>query len=251
MEDVRQFMQNTELAIHLIGENYGIVPEGTSLSLVELQNDIGAAYSASRQMPRLIWIPEGSEPVDERQLSFINKLNRGKDEATGADLIIGSIEDFKTVANDKLKAIEEKEKKTVENIITPHDARIVYLICDLSDIDAIQPLEDFLFLNGYEVITPIFEGDESQIREDHIENLKTCTAAVIFFGNAGELWLRSKMRDFLKINGYGRSRPLLFKAVYLAGQANVAKQRFRTLEAEVINGMEGLPEEILKSLLLK
>ncbi len=251
LEDIQEFMKGTDLSIHLVGKNYGVIPEGTSKSIVEIQNDIGSAYSASRTMPRLIWIPEGGEPMDERQLTFIDKLNAGKEGITGADLVKGSLEDFKIIVKDKLKVMEEKEKKSEPQNTAVADAKLIYLICDLLDIEDIKPLEDFLFDNNYEVVTPIFEGDETQIREDHIENLKACAASIIFFGNANELWLRSKMRDFLKINGYGRPKPLLVKAVYLAAPLSAAKQRFRTLEADVINGIEGLPEEKLKNLLAR
>jgi hypothetical protein len=121
----------------------------------------------------------------------------------------------------------------------------------MQDIELIKDIEDFLFENKCEVVLPIFDGEESQIREDHIENLKMCDAAIIFFGNANELWLRSKMRDFLKINGYGRAKPLNGKAVYLSSPVNPSKQRFRSLEAEVINGMEGVPKDALKTFLQK
>jgi hypothetical protein len=146
---------------------------------------------------------------------------------------------------------KEIKKEVEQPEIFNDSSKIVYLICDLSDIDEIRPLEDYLFDNGYEVVIPIFEGDESGIREDHIENLKNCSAAIIFFSNANELWLRSKTRDFLKINGYGRDKPLAFKAIYIAPPDSMSKQRFRTLDAEVIHAIDGLPEEKLKSLLSK
>lgn len=55
----------------------------------------------------------------------------------------------------------------------------------------------------------------------------------------------------MKISGYGRSKPLAFKAIYIAPPDSISKQRFRTLDAEVINALDGLPEEKLKSLLAK
>src|SRR6185437_11933652 len=153
----------------------------------------------------------------------------------------GSIEDFKSVVHDKLKSMEvvhEPGRQPEEE----QNGRMVYLICDIQDLDIITSLEDYLFANGIEVVLPIFEGDETQIREDHIENLKNCSGVIIFYGNGNEIWLRTKMRDFMKINGYGRTKPLPFKGVYLAPPASPTKQRFRTLEAEVINGLEQLPE---------
>lgn len=251
-ESLSAILSESDLTIHLLGENYGVVPEGAQKSIVEIQNDAAASYSAANSIPRFIWIPEGCEPADERQINFINKLNSGKEGITGADLVQGSLEDFKSVVIDKLNSMKKEEKKEeAQPEVYDESSKVVYLICDISDIDEIRPLEDFLFDNGYEVVIPIFEGDESGIREDHIENLKTCSAAIIFFSNANELWLRSKTRDFMKINGYGRAKPLAFKVIYIAPPDSMSKQRFRTLDAEVINALDGLPEEKLKSLLSK
>ena len=245
-------LNETILTIHLLGESYGVIPEGAQKSIVEIQNDVAASFSAANSVPRFIWIPEGCEPNDERQVSFIDKLNSGKEGVAGADLVQGSLEDFKSIVIDKLKSMKKEIKKEeLQPEVYDGSAKIIYLICDLSDIDEIRPLEDYLFDNGYEVVLPIFEGDESGIREDHIENLKNCSAAIIFFSNANELWLRSKTRDFLKINGYGRAKPLAFKAIYIAPPDSISKQRFRTLDAEVIHAIDGIPEEKLKNLLSK
>ncbi len=249
-DDLKLNLDEVDMSIHLLGENYGIIPEGAQKSIVEIQNDFAASYSAANAVPRFIWIPEGCEPADERQVNFIDRLNSGKDGIAGADLVQGSLEDFKGVVIDKLNSLKKEEKKD-EPEVYDESSKVIYLICDISDIDEIRPLEDFLFNNGYEVVIPIFEGDESGIREDHVENLKTCSAAIIFFSNANELWLRSKTRDFMKINGYGRAKPLAFKAIYIAPPDSISKQRFRTLDAEVINALDGLPEEQLKSLLSK
>ncbi len=251
-ENVNKFLDDSQLAIHLIGNNYGIVPEGTEKSIIELQNEIGATKSITENLSRLIWVPENIDPGDERQKKFLQKLNSGNRESiAGADLIKGSIEDFKSVVHDKLKSMEVKEEAPQKEASADPSRKMVYLICDIQDLDAIVPLEDFLFANGIEVVLPIFEGDETQIREDHIENLKNCSAAIIFYGSGSEIWLRTKMRDFMKVNGYGRTKPLSYKGVYLAGPPSPTKQRFRTLEAEVLNGTEKLPETELKNLLSK
>jgi len=258
-KELPDYFKESYLSIHLMGENYGVVPEGAKKSIVEIQNDVATTFSASDNLQRLIWIPENADPIDERQANFVGALKSGKEGILGADLVESSLEDFKGVMMDTLKRMEEKEKK--QKAVEVHDekafnengvaSKMIYLICDMLDIDAIKPLEDYLFDNGYEVVIPIFDGDEADIREDHIENLKNCAGCIIFFGNANELWLRSKMRDFTKISGYGRTKPLNVKSVYLAAPNNPSKARFRTLEAEVINGIDELPEEKLKSLLKK
>ena len=249
--NVSEFMKESQMSIHLVGNNYGIVPEGSDKSIVEIQNEIGAKKSITDHLSRLIWIPENMDPSDERQKRFLQKLTAGNTDAiAGADMVKGSIEDFKSVVRDKLKSMEEAPEPQAE-VAADSTGKMIYLICDLQDLDSIVPLEDYLFNNGIEVVLPIFEGDETQIREDHIENLKACSAVIVFFGYGSELWLRTKMRDFMKINGYGRTKPLSFKGVYLAPPNSPAKQRFRTLEAEVINGTESLPANELKNLLSK
>ena len=254
-ENVSNYLSKSTLAIHLIGENYGIIPEGAHKSVIEIQNDLGAAKSAANGIQRLIWIPDTTSPADDRQVTFIDHLNRIREATSGADLIRGSLEDFKNVINDALAAQEEKKRKESEKKLPASNADehrpIVYLICDVQDLDLIAPVEDYLFSHNIEVVIPVFDGDEAQIREEHIENLKACSAAIIFYGTASEVWLRTKMRDFLKISGYGRSGPLKFKAVFIAGEQTPAKQRFRTLEAEILHGLEGLPEAQINNLLSK
>ena len=71
----------------------------------------------------------------------------------------------------------------------------VYVICDQQDYGSIAPLEDHLFSQGFEVTLPLMEGDEAEVREDHKESLLLCDAVVIFYGNASEGWLRTKLRD--------------------------------------------------------
>ncbi|MEY4930291.1 MAG: hypothetical protein RI909_1015 [Bacteroidota bacterium] len=261
VENIHSFLKKSDLSIHLLGENYGLVPEGTHKSIVEIQNEEAAAASSSSPLQRLIWIPEGFTPKDDRQQVFVDKLNQGKEGITGADLIFSSLEEFKSIVSDRLSSMEKERTKleaeaqkvvVAESVSTPTQATgsgIIYLICDRLDLDEIKPLEDFLFDHGCEVMLPLFDGEESQIREDHTENLKMCDAAIIFYGNANEIWLRSKTRDFLKINGYGREKPLKVKSVYLAGKPDASKERFRSQDVEVINGMNDFPADKLKLLL--
>jgi len=267
IENVESFLNESQLSVHLVGESYGMVPEGTLKSIVEIQNEVAAAASNSRNLQRLIWVPEGFNPKEERQISFLNKLNEGNEGIEGADLIQSSLESFKEILSDKINSIERENKKSIvakeakeakevvksdtQSSASSNGSRIIYLISDILDIDEIRPLEDFLFENGCEVVLPIFEGDESLIRSDHIENLKMCDAAIIFYGNANEIWLRSKTRDFLKISGYGRENPLNIKVIYLAGTPSISKERFRSQDSEIINGMNEFPTELLKSLISK
>ena len=109
----------------------------------------------------------------------------------------------------------------------------VYLICERHDVDSTRSLVDFLFTR-YEVTLPLFEGDESEVRQEHEANLSGCDAVLIYYGASNELWLRRKLRELQKIGGYGRTTPLLAQAVYIAPPFTADKDRFRTQDAIVI-----------------
>ena len=114
-----------------------------------------------------------------------------------------------------------------------------------------MPLEDYLFKEGYEVIVPVFEGDEAQVRHDHEENLSVCDGVLLYYGSANELWLRRKLREIQKSAAFGRKRPISGKAILVAPPESTTKQRLRTHEALVIDQQGGFDPAPLKPFLLQ
>ncbi len=241
-------MEQCELLVHFLGKNYGIVPEGTDKSIVQLQAETGSAVSRGKNIPRLLWIMPGQEGHDARQDAFVARLKTTEQLHANADIIESSIEDLKFAIHDKLEERRKKEAKAAApEEIAADGTRRVYLICDKEDLDATGPLEDALFRQGLDVIVPVFEGEQAQVREDHQENLKLCDGVIIYYGKGNELWLRAMMRDLLKAVGYGRTTPLDKKAVYIAGPSSPQKERFRSHEVTVINGLNGFDENMLSA----
>ena len=56
----------------------------------------------------------------------------------------------------------------------------IYLICDKGDEALIEPLEDFLYDNDFEVSLPEFEGDEAEVSNIHRQNLVDCDSVIVF-----------------------------------------------------------------------
>lgn len=232
--EVQSLVNECELCIHIIGSNYGLVPEGTTKSKIQLQNEIASKISVERKLQRLIWMPPEIKIEDERQVNFIEELKRSENLLAGADFLIGPVEDLEFAIYDKLK--DEKKELVAEDDDYDNDRpKQIYLICDQSDLDGIAPVENFLFDKGFEIIIPAFDGDQTELRLDHQENLKNCDAVLIYYGLGNDLWLRSKTRDLLKINGYGRKKPLTVKTVCIAEPFTPQKERFRSHEVKVIS----------------
>lgn len=247
---VREDLRRSKLSVHIIGANYGIVPEAADASVVSLQNELAAERSQDPTFTRIIWMPPGLSAREERQQQFIEYLHNDSNAQHGAELLQTTLEDLKTTIQDKLTAAAAARPRAVnpayEDAASPPR---VYLICDQQDYDDVGSLSDYLFDQGCEVITPIMEGDETAVRTDHRENLLLCDAILVYYGRACEPWLRAKLLDLRKLAGYGRTRPLLAKAIYIGEPAAPAKERFRTLEAAVIKGGERFTPEPLQPFL--
>ncbi len=229
-EFVRERLAGCWLSIHLVGSKYGVVPEEAEESVVALQNALAAERAAGGGLDRLIWLPPGLEAKDERQRELIEALRRDDRHHVGADLLETSLEDLKTVIHQRL----ERPPAETAPAAAGDDLLRVYLICDQRDLEQTAALEQKLFDRGLEVVSPVFEGSEQQVREDHEESLATCDAVLIYYGEGNELWLRRKLRELVRSTGYGRRRPLLAKAIWVAPPATPQKERLRTREATVL-----------------
>jgi Domain of unknown function (DUF4062) len=228
---VRNYLQSSQLSIHLIGEHYGIIPEMESeRSIVRLQEELAVERGDDAHFSRLIWMPPGLEPKDERQRRFVVDLQNSFSSHNGSELLQVKLEDLKTIIQSKLA--RKPKSVTVEEADQQSTTR-VYLICDKQDFETVDPIHTHLLNCGFETTLPLSDGSDAEIFEDHKENLLLCDAVLIFYGKASEGWLRMKLRELLKLPGYGRTTPLLEKAIYIGGPTSPQKERFRILEARV------------------
>ena len=243
-ETVEQQLEDCQLCVQLIGGNYGMVPEGSHKSIVELQSEVAARKAQSSDLKRLIWISPDHHSVDDRQSNFIKELRENPMHLEGADLFEDALEDVKFAVHDFLTESAPQEEKPIEES-AEKGPPVIYLICDQQDLDDIIDLEDFLFDQGYEVVIPAFDGEESAVRTDHQENLKVCDAAIIYYGHGSELWLRSQTRELLKSSGYGRTKPFAAKAVCIGQPETARKSRFRSHDTLVIKTFDGVNAEVM------
>jgi hypothetical protein len=215
-----------------------------------MQNELAIERGAEDDFSRLLWLPPGLETEDERQLKFIDHLQTDVRIQEGADILQTSLEDFKTVIHQRLapEVKEEADTSAAEERPTDdEDSNLlrIYVIYDQRDSEGPAPLEDYLFDKGYEVIVPVFDGDEAQVRRDHEENLSICDGVLLYYGAANELWLRRKLREIQKSAAFGRKKPITAKAIYVAPPETPPKRRLRTREALVINPQEGFEPSAL------
>lgn len=240
-EYVRAEMAKCRVSVHPLGARYGIVPEGATESVPAIENRIAREFGRGGKLARLVWIAPATQASDDRQGALLAAVRSDPGLDEGADVLETPVEGLKTVLFERLKPAE----KPVALSAAAEGPATIYLICDQHDSDAVQPLRDHLFGLGYEVITPAFEGEEADLRQDHEENLRSCSAALIYYGAGGDLWLRKKMREIRAASGIGRTVPWRTVGVCVGPPVNAAKQQFRTNEAIVLPMSDGFKADEL------
>jgi len=230
-EAVRAYLESCDLAIHLVGERYGLVPEDAELSIVAQQNRLAAEASAHRSLERVIWLPRTLTPRDDRQAAFVRQLIEDPAAHRGAEVIQDTLENLKEILEERWRQKEQAPAQGPRS--GPADVPRVYLICDRQDEATVEPLEDYLFEQGIEVSLPDFEHAEAAVSQVHLQNLEDCDAALVYYGAGGKSWVDFKLRDLLKAAGYRGGRKIDVQAVYVAPPLDRRKERFKTLTAEV------------------
>jgi hypothetical protein len=227
------------MSIHPIGKNYGLVPEGSNVSLLEIQNELAIERGKRGGFVRLLWIPAGLQVEDDRQAKVIQQFRMDPRMQVGADLLETFFEDLETVIHDRLREERPKIAQQESKRETEDGSRgQIYLIYDQRDSAIATQYADALFDQGFEILHPTFEGDEAEVRQWHEENLRVCNGVLIFFGSTNEGWVRRKLREVQKSVGYGRTGPLPAITISCIGTKTAEKERFRTHEASVIFQMD-------------
>lgn len=246
-------LAHSQLAIHLLGNSYGMVPEAAQRSIQEIENRLAAERSRTASLPRLLWLPPGTSPSDSRQSAFIESLRNDSALQAGADLLETPIEELKAVL---LNRLAQLQKPATPSSAPANDGGLtrIYLIYDERDEESIAPLEKYLWGadERIEIVRPLFQGDPSVVREEHEENLRICQAALFYFGRGDEAWLRTKLRDLRKAPGLGRQLPLTTSGIYLAPPLDPRKQRYFTREVDqIIRQVNGFEPTLLADFVTK
>jgi hypothetical protein len=245
---IKKDLSQCRLSIHLIGDSYGDIPEGSEKSIIDIQNQLAAEYrSHAGVIPgtgnsifnRLIWVSPNAKLTNEKQKLFIENLKRDAESINGAEVIQSSLEDLKNIIRKELSAdndVEVAEKAAEKNNALPS----VYLIYDTPDMDGGKEIAKYFSEKGVEVYQPLFDGELLDVRNSHFENLRKCDAALIYYGKAREQWVQMKVLDVLKAPGLGRTKPIQAKAVLVEKGPVLNKDKFRSYDIAIIENNDGI-----------
>ena len=239
-EAVQAALSQCALAVHLVGNDSGWVPEGPGkVAAVELQNAESAAKARAGGLRRVVSLPEGLLGSDERQQKFIQALHNDHQVqgGQGGELITGDLEVVKKAVLDALAQIEAPPPAPSQ----PAGGKMVYLICDPRDSDAADPIGEWLASRGCKVRLPAFATDAQTARKAHEERLAQCDAVLVYYGAGTKDWYASVLSDMAKAPALRPAgRPIGTVYTWLApGESFDKTKRIDRAEACLINGLNG------------
>lgn len=236
---VKKEIEKSSLSIHLIGSNYGELPEGSDRSVADIQNQIAAEKSSALkdkgEFSRLVWITPNLQHASEKQQIFVENIKRDLASSERAEIVQTALEDFKNLVREELLEAGTDHQRIKHKISNLNGKVKVYMLYDKVDEQDVIPIKKFIEKTGYQVLLPSFEGNLLDLRQHHISNLKNLDAAVIFQGSVNNDWVRMKLLDLLKAPGYGRKKPVAGKALISKNEKHYNLNAYKNHQLFIIN----------------
>ncbi len=251
---VEGWLAKSCLAIHLVGRTAGPVPDGIGgESIVALQNRLAAERSRATALPRVIWLPEGTQSEQPAQQAFIRALNDDPQAQSGADLLTGSLESFLQAVLGTLerlaRAAAAPSPPARSEVTSTRAPATVYLICVDADRKASVPLRRHLRDQGIDVELPAFEGEAATVRETNRRLLADSDAVLLYYGAGDESWKRSVDSELKKCKGLSQRAVPAPEFTFLAEPRTRDKDDLLDMqEPGLLDGLSEPPEQALTGL---
>ena len=237
---VTAYLRRAKLSVHLLGSRYAGTPEGASSTAAQLQLELAIQHRDDPAFTRLIWLPANLEVPDSRQQDFIRALQTDSKLHEYAELRVEQREELKTFILKKLEPPPLSQKlaatTTLGNGGVSNGGPVsVYLVYDADDHDEAIAVEDYLFNQGYEVVSSF-----NWLPQTHERNLTLCDSLLVYHRNSNDDWLNERRVDLLQARGLREGRQFYAKAFYLSAPPETPiKSRFRSNDALVLRSSNG------------
>ena len=111
-ETLEEMISDCVTSIHLMGDRYGIIPEGASSSISEILLRF-TSDKAKDGLKRFIWSPRDFSDAEPKQIELLEKIQEDPALHSSAELIEGSISTLK-----KIFSVSWRQKKRLMTMPT-------------------------------------------------------------------------------------------------------------------------------------
>ncbi len=205
---IEECLRQSVVSIHMMGAFYGDFIKNSKYSLIDFQARTVKEFIESKENKhppyQIIWIPSDLKTTDQRQSLYLKRIKRDETQER-TEIVEAPLEVFKTIVNNKLTEITSVPEVNAESGFA------LYLLYEKPEEQKLLEYVPLMQSRGFRIINMAFDGREYMSITDHVRKLKKADAVIIYKGNSTMEWLNSKIRDLVKVPGFGKEKP--FKAV--------------------------------------
>ncbi len=221
--EIVDYLSQSILSIHIIGEEYGPTFKKSTLSYVDLQNKVAAEYyertlkdkEDTRNFSRILWLPPNLEIKNERQQEYVQQLKHDSEALAGADVLETPIEVLKSTIQKQCETNAQKNIKQNQKKKRKKEEKDIYIVYEKNDENNAFPIIQWFKNKNFPVALPLFKGEKMKIIDTHRKNLIKAQGILIVFNSNNYNWLKSKLLDILKAPGYGKTNQFLARAIFV------------------------------------
>lgn len=242
---IRSALMTADISVHPVGSQYGWIPDGSDRSIVEIQDLLASEEARRNRLERVIWIPRGLPPTDDRLRRFLVTAHQNAELSPATEINRDALDRFIQVLQEKLAGPTPSETVPGERPGLDQ-APLIYLINEVSDEESADRVEDYLFDLGFEITRPLSAGSANEKEAAHRRHLASCDAALIYWGQAPKSWVDNNLLDLKNSTAFARSPSVPVQGLLIGPPMNRSKQRFRTHFAEVMRFDSEFAEVVLE-----
>lgn len=257
-KQVREDLRRSSLSLHLIGREYGVIPEGEKsdrsnvclqyqFACEEMNNKakVDGERSDSDLSP-LLWIPMGMESDEDKQKRFLEALGN-----ESVEMLSGTRENVKSTVLARLGALNKpvepprsRRYRTLngDDVEAYSEYLELYFMFDRTDAKSTEKLREHLLKSERCYTSELLDDTENRAERER-ELLASCQGAVIYQNQSNREWREQKLSSVRKEAARDPLRRPLIKALYLAGDS--AQRVENIYEAHVVREREEIPTEEL------
>ena len=211
---INNSIEQSELAIHIVGNIYGELMKDSDVSLIEFQLDTVLKNKRASGLNEIIWLPPDLRPESDSFNQYIDKLRKTALSNEFSEVIQAPVEVLKTMVRKRLSGTFQHTKTDSESVITK--GKFIYLIHEFDNIQDVKKISlDFQEENMQIVDSNRLGSVENPVKW-HREKLVACDGVLIYYPGDNVPWINSKLVDIVKAPGYGRTKPFREKIILVS-----------------------------------
>jgi hypothetical protein len=214
-KSINDLLQKSALSIHLFGKLYQEAKPG-EVQRLDLENRLAANLFLNKKdnkkgnaFKRIIWLPDNLTVSNEKQVKFLEQVQRDKKLYAGAEIIMSSVEELKDIILEKLEdeGSEESSGNTGSEAPPIIEKKVVYVVISEKNKEGGESVKKMLEHFGCEVM--LNHENKRTVRD----GLRKCNSILFYYQNEKASWLRSKMCEMYKAKSWEYSSTFVKKGV--------------------------------------